>query len=148
MVPRTVVPRLKALLVGFPQSELPLLCSLLGSLDFDTAQAADAQHALAMLTVDPVALLAVDWDTPATHALVLAQAIRKMQIEQPLIIGLASQLAPSLKLSAQGTGFDQLYEKPLSHDQLIDCLQRRGFAVAEPSPAHAPRDTEGGNFAP
>lgn len=132
--PPLVAAKLKALVVGFSDVELNPLCFLLGSLKFDTATATSGEQALEMLTVHPVAVLVMNWDSPETQALTLAQAVRKLSVEQPLILGLATQLTETLRLSAKGTGLDRFYEKPLSQDLLLDCLKENGFAVAEPSP--------------
>ena len=133
--PQIAVPKLKALLVGFSPTELQLLYPLFRGLNFDTVTAADAHQALEVLTTQSIAILVVDWDLAATHSLILARTVRKMQIAQPVLIGLGTQLTASLKVSAKGTGFDQLYEKPPSHDLLMDYLRKKGFAVTVPLPA-------------
>lgn len=132
--PPLIAPKLKTLVVGFSDSELNPLCFLLSSLKFDTATAASADQALEMLSVHPVALLVTDGNSPEIHALTLAQAVRKMPIEQPMIVGLATHLTEALRLSAKDSGFDQFYEKPLLRDLLLDDLRGKGFAVSDPTP--------------
>lgn len=126
-----VVPRLKALLVGFNEAELPFYCSLVSSLNFDTVTMADPNRATALLAAESIGLVIVDWDEAATHAIVLAQVIQKRQIESPLIIGVAAQLSEKLNLSANRNGLDQLFAKPLSYDLLLDYLKQKGLAVNE-----------------
>lgn|GEM_PF-5176955 len=124
-------PLLTALVVGFSEQELNALGPTLRTLKFNTLVTSNADEAREVLATTPIALLVIDWDLPATHALGLAQMVRKMPVESPFILGLATQLTETLKGSARGTGFDRFYEKPLSRDMLIDCLQGKSGAPRE-----------------
>lgn len=127
--------KLKALVVGFSEYELTSICPAVRSFTFDTMTAPSADQALEVIALQAVSVVVVDWDAPATHALVFAQTVRKMKIEQqPLIIGLATQLTDTLKASARGTGFDRICEKPLTRDLLIDCLRAKGLSAPNSPP--------------
>lgn len=127
--------KLKALVVGFTEYELTSICPQVRHFTFDTMTAPNADQALEVIALQSISLVVVDWDAPSSHALVFAQTVRKMKIEQqPLIIGLATQLTETLKASARGTGFDRICEKPLTLDLLIDCLHAKGLALP-PSPS-------------
>lgn len=128
-----VVPKLKALVVEGAEPHTHELCASLRSFGFDTLAAESSEQALQIVTTQPISILIVDWELPDGHGLVLAHAVRAMKrVKQPLIIGIASNLANEVKELALHTGIDIFCDKPVSPDAIATCLIANGFSIREP----------------
>lgn len=104
---------------GLAQHMLQLLFASYTHYDVDCQCVETAEQARQAVMDHCYDLIIVDLGLPDQHGFQLAQALRQMDVQTPLL-GLTSQLDPSVLQHAQASVFAALLEKPLTHNCLID----------------------------
>lgn len=117
----------RALVVEDVDYHLDRLASMLRLIGFDTLTAASGGEALRVLTLHEPRIVLLDWVLPDTNALMLTQAIRRLRIVQPVIVGTATLLSDEIRELALCAGIDAFCDKPVALPALVACLKARGL---------------------
>ncbi len=118
--------RARVLVVEDVDMNREVLCQLFASLGISPDTAASGAEAVASAARTRPSLIFMDIQMPSMDGLAAAREILRIAPEyQPCIVGLSANTTRDARERAQAAGFAEYLVKPVTRQQLQDCLVRR-----------------------